>query len=349
MLDMATTVAAEGKIEVKDRQGKPLLARLDRGHRGAARAPGRQTSTRAARLLPLGGDAETAGYKGYGLALAVDILSGILPGAGSSVEVLRSIPTQQKPVELRPLFRRHAHRLLPRPGRVPGRHGPDPARPSRRRPWRPGPNGSTSPVRRNLRWKRSGCESAFLCSRRWPRMLRKLAGESGVRVQPVSASRRVAYRRAGACRSEPPAVLTWRDRWVHVMARLGVRRGRPPRARPGCTAWAARTQGSPVFVTANYTLSFDALRSSLPGIDGYILVLDTQGINVWCAAGKGTFGTDELVRQHRGDRAEGRGEPPPPDPAAAGRARRGGPRGACAGPASAWSTGRCGPPTCRPT
>jgi len=54
---------------------------------------------------------------------------------------------------------------------------------------------------------------------------------------------------------------------------------------------------SPVFVTANYTLSFDALRSALAGIDGYILVLDTKGVNVWCAAGKGTFGTDELVGQ----------------------------------------------------
>jgi hypothetical protein len=50
-------------------------------------------------------------------------------------------------------------------------------------------------------------------------------------------------------------------------------------------------------VTANYTLSFDALRSSLDGTDGYIMVLDTRGINVWCAAGKGTFGTDELVRR----------------------------------------------------
>jgi hypothetical protein len=52
-----------------------------------------------------------------------------------------------------------------------------------------------------------------------------------------------------------------------------------------------------VFVTANYTLSFDALRSALAGIDAYILVLDTVGINVWCAAGKGTFGTDELVHR----------------------------------------------------
>jgi hypothetical protein len=54
---------------------------------------------------------------------------------------------------------------------------------------------------------------------------------------------------------------------------------------------------SPVFVTANYTLSFDALRSSLKDIDAYVLVLNTFGINVWCAAGKGTFGTKELVRK----------------------------------------------------
>jgi hypothetical protein len=32
-------------------------------------------------------------------------------------------------------------------------------------------------------------------------------------------------------------------------------------------------------------------------MDAYILVLDTKGINVWCAAGKGTFGTDELVHR----------------------------------------------------
>lgn len=29
--------------------------------------------------------------------------------------------------------------------------------------------------------------------------------------------------------------------------------------------------------------------------NAYILVLDTKGINVWCAASKGTFGTNELV------------------------------------------------------
>lgn len=54
---------------------------------------------------------------------------------------------------------------------------------------------------------------------------------------------------------------------------------------------------SPVLVTANYKMTFDRLRMELIGLDAWILVLDTRGINVWCAAGKGTFGTDELVNR----------------------------------------------------
>lgn len=90
--------------------------------------------------------------------------------------------------------------------------------------------------------------------------------------------------------------LTAADRWDHILARLGVKRGEH-RVDPGLYALGNPTTESPVFVTANYSLSFDALRSSLTGVDGYILVLDTKGINVWCAAGKGTFGTDEIVNQ----------------------------------------------------
>src|SRR5512136_1603848 len=90
--------------------------------------------------------------------------------------------------------------------------------------------------------------------------------------------------------------LTASDRWDHVLARIGVKRGEH-RVEPGLYALGNPTKDSPVFVTANYSLSFDALRSSLVGIDGYILVLDTKGINVWCAAGKGTFGTDEIVNR----------------------------------------------------
>jgi len=88
--------------------------------------------------------------------------------------------------------------------------------------------------------------------------------------------------------------LALADHWDHFLARIGFKRS-AHRLEPGLYAVGNPSPASPVFVTANYTLSFDALRSSLEGIDGYILVLDTQGINVWCAAGKGTFGTDEIV------------------------------------------------------
>lgn len=54
---------------------------------------------------------------------------------------------------------------------------------------------------------------------------------------------------------------------------------------------------SEVIVTSSYKLSFDIVRRSLKGINAWILVLETYGINVWCAAGKGTFGTEELIRQ----------------------------------------------------
>jgi hypothetical protein len=90
--------------------------------------------------------------------------------------------------------------------------------------------------------------------------------------------------------------LTSQNRWDHFLARVGVKRGEH-RLEPGLYALGNHNPDSPVFVTANYTLSFDALRSSLDGFDAYILVLDTQGINVWCAAGKGTFGTQEIVRR----------------------------------------------------
>lgn len=88
--------------------------------------------------------------------------------------------------------------------------------------------------------------------------------------------------------------LTFADRWDHFLARIGVKRGEH-RIEPGLYALGSPTPDAPVFVSANYTLSFDALRSALGGMDAYILVLDTKGINVWCAAGKGTFGSGELV------------------------------------------------------
>jgi hypothetical protein len=81
----------------------------------------------------------------------------------------------------------------------------------------------------------------------------------------------------------------WRVRWTIGRMRYMVEPGLYRVGTPG--------EESPVLVTANYKLTFDILRSELKGINAWILVLDTKGINVWCAAGKGTFGTAELVRR----------------------------------------------------
>ncbi len=90
--------------------------------------------------------------------------------------------------------------------------------------------------------------------------------------------------------------LSGKNTWDHIQARWGIRRGHH-RVAPGLYTLGNPPPSAPVFVTANYTLSFDALRRALGDMDAYILVLDTQGINVWCAAGKGTFGTAELVNR----------------------------------------------------
>lgn len=66
---------------------------------------------------------------------------------------------------------------------------------------------------------------------------------------------------------------------------------------PGLYAIGSPTETSPVLVSANYKLSFDILRREIANLDVWILVLETRGINVWCAAGKGTFGTDEIINR----------------------------------------------------
>jgi len=66
---------------------------------------------------------------------------------------------------------------------------------------------------------------------------------------------------------------------------------------PGLYCVGNPVASSPVLVTANYKMTLDRLRKELGGLDAWVLVLETHGINVWCAAGKGTFGTEELVRR----------------------------------------------------
>jgi len=97
------------------------------------------------------------------------------------------------------------------------------------------------------------------------------------------------------------ARLTWADSWGSIKVRWGVGRMNY-RVEPGLYALGRPDKDSPVLVTANYKMSFDRLRSALPGHSAWLLVLDTRGVNVWCAAGKGTFGTEELAARLKAGR-----------------------------------------------
>lgn len=90
--------------------------------------------------------------------------------------------------------------------------------------------------------------------------------------------------------------LEFGDKLGHIAVRFGIKRYNYT-VDPGVYAVGSPDKTSKVFVSANYKLSFDILRKNLDGLNAWILVLDTKGINVWCAAGKGTFGTMELVKR----------------------------------------------------
>jgi hypothetical protein len=94
----------------------------------------------------------------------------------------------------------------------------------------------------------------------------------------------------------PQVAATWsrRDVWQTMKVRWNLGRMNYT-VEPGLYAVGQPDAASDVFVSANFKLSFDHLRRALNGMNAWILVIDTKGINVWCAAGKGTFGTKEII------------------------------------------------------
>jgi LDH2 family malate/lactate/ureidoglycolate dehydrogenase len=80
VVDMATSAAAYGKIEIALRRGEPIPEGW------AIDSEGRSTTNPddmvdGGALLPLGSDRDRGGHKGYGLAIMVDVLCGVLSGA----------------------------------------------------------------------------------------------------------------------------------------------------------------------------------------------------------------------------------------------------------------------------
>ena len=84
ILDMATTTAAAGKLEIAARLGEsiPLGWALDEEARPTSDP---RAAQRARKLLPLGSSREGGSHKGYGLAIMIEILCGVLSGTVASL------------------------------------------------------------------------------------------------------------------------------------------------------------------------------------------------------------------------------------------------------------------------
>ena len=79
VLDMATTTAAAGKLELAIRLGKPVPTGWALNEK-AEPTTDPKVAQQARRLLPLGGSRESGSHKGYGLGILVEILCGVLTG-----------------------------------------------------------------------------------------------------------------------------------------------------------------------------------------------------------------------------------------------------------------------------
>ena len=80
-LDMATSTVPLGRIMLSLRAGEALEPGWATDREGRATTDAEE-GYRAKRLLPLGGSFDLGGHKGQGLAMVVDIVSGLLSGAG---------------------------------------------------------------------------------------------------------------------------------------------------------------------------------------------------------------------------------------------------------------------------
>jgi len=141
VLDMATSTVPRGKVEVYNRLGKPMphgwaVDETGRSSTDPKRVLNALANRLGGGLLPLGGEGEDlGGHKGYGLALMVDVLSGVLSGAATGLQVYADEERPNvghffmalDPAAFRPLdeFRRDMDRLARELKDSPKAHGQD--------------------------------------------------------------------------------------------------------------------------------------------------------------------------------------------------------------------------------
>lgn len=91
-LDMAASVVAAGKFEIARRRQKPTPVGWGIESDGTPITDPNRLYEVMGAILPLGGDAEHGGWKGFGLSLMVDILTSVLSGGPDSSQ---QPPTRQ--------------------------------------------------------------------------------------------------------------------------------------------------------------------------------------------------------------------------------------------------------------
>lgn len=97
-LDMASTVVPIGKIEVMHRLGKRLPHGWGVDRHGNPCDDGAEVCQHGG-LYPLGGGEETAGYKGYGLGMFIEMITSVLAGATVGRDVQSWLPSRSTPMD----------------------------------------------------------------------------------------------------------------------------------------------------------------------------------------------------------------------------------------------------------
>ena len=103
VLDMATSIKALGQVLLSETQGKPIPLGWGMDKHGNPTTVPEEVHDGGA-LFPLGGSEQMSGYKGYGLALVVEILSGVLAGSGLGPGVGSPLSTEGPPADVGHFF-----------------------------------------------------------------------------------------------------------------------------------------------------------------------------------------------------------------------------------------------------
>ena len=122
------------------------------------------------------------------------------------------------------------------------------------------------------------------------------AGEPGPSCRWTSEERERARPAFRFLRESTPLRRLWQLVWeLPKNLFLYVFRAAPYPVTPGLMIFGKPDRQSPVLITTNYELTVRRVARALSGLDCYLLVAPAGGINVWCAAGDGSFSIDSII------------------------------------------------------